>query len=138
MHYLPDTPLRLARRVPDLGAQQRTFRDFDTFSTFKGPQYAPTPSKTALTTAPTQVIVRCILKLPAHAQWQHWQRSRCSRWGMLLTVVDEWSSTSAASPASAASLHGSNPLSLMFSSFQLPREGFARLAQAQLQHPEHA
>ena len=61
MHYLPDTPLRLARRVPDLGAQQRTFRDFDTFSTFKGPQYAPTPSKTALTTAPTQVIVRCIL-----------------------------------------------------------------------------
>ena len=58
--------------------------------------------------------------------------------GVLLTVVDEWSSTSAASPASAASLHGSNPLSLMFSSFQLPREGFARLAQAQLQHPEHA
>jgi hypothetical protein len=38
---------------------------------------------------------------------------------MLLTVeVDDiWSSTSAASPASAASLHGSNPLSLMFSSF---------------------
>ena len=51
---------------------------------------------------------------------------------MLLTVVDEWSSTSAAFPASAASLHGSNPLSLMFSSFQLPQEGFARLAQAQL------
>ena len=25
------------------------------FSTFKGPQYALTPSKTALTTAPTQV-----------------------------------------------------------------------------------
>jgi len=50
------------------------------FSTFKGPQYALTPSKTALTTAPTQVIVRCILKLPAHAQWQHWQRSRaCAR-----------------------------------------------------------
>ena len=40
--------------------------------------------------------------------------------------------------ASPASLHGSNPLSLMFSSFRLPREGFARLAQAQLQHPEHA
>jgi hypothetical protein len=58
---------------------------------------------------------------------------------MLLTVVDEiWSSTSAASPASPASLHGSNPPSLMFSSFHLPQEGFARLAQAQLQHPEHA
>jgi hypothetical protein len=42
------------------------------------------------------------------------------------------------SSASPASLHGSNPLILMFSSFQLPREGFARLAQAQLQHPEHA
>jgi len=46
---------------------------------FKGPKYALTPSKTALTTGPTQVIVRCILKLPAHARWQHWQRSRCSR-----------------------------------------------------------
>ena len=42
------------------------------------------------------------------------------------------------SSASPASLHGSNLLILMFSSFQLPREGFARLAQAQLQHPEHA
>jgi hypothetical protein len=40
---------------------------FSTF--FKAPtQYALTPSKTALTTAPTKVIVRCILKLPAHAQ----------------------------------------------------------------------
>jgi hypothetical protein len=52
---------------------------------------------------------------------------------MLLTVVDViWSSTSAASPASPASLHGSNPPSLMFSSFQLPQEGFARLAHYKL------
>ena len=134
-------PLRPMRRGPDLGdpATTHVFAIL-IFSTFKGPQYALTPSKTALTTAPTQVIVRCILKLPAHAQWQHWQRSRCSRWHAAHRAPWSmiWSSTSAASPASAASLHGSNPLSLMFSSFQLPREGFARLAQAQLQHPEHA
>jgi hypothetical protein len=55
---------------PDLGDPATHVFAILIFSTFKGPQYALTPSKTALTTAPTQVIVRCILKLPAHAQ-QH-------------------------------------------------------------------
>ena len=70
--------------------------------------------------------------MAALAALQVLQVACCSPWSMI------WSSTSAASPASPASLHGSNPPSLMFSSFQLPQEGFARLAQAQLQHPEHA
>ena len=45
--------------------------------------------------------------------------------GMLLTAVDEGSSTSAASTASPTSLHGVSPLSLVFSSFQLRCGGVA-------------
>jgi hypothetical protein len=75
-------------RGPDLGdpATHPRFRDIILhsrhFSTFKGPQYALTPSKTAPTTAPTQLLVRCILKLPQHTPSGStlWQRSRCSRW----------------------------------------------------------
>ena len=61
--------------------------------------------------------------------------------GMLLTVVDDMVvdlgrfSCISRLAASMAAIHR---WSLMFSSFQLPQEGFARLAQAQLQHPEHA
>jgi hypothetical protein len=51
---------------PGLGDPATHVFAISTFSTFKGPQYAPTPSKTALTTAPTQVIVRCILNLCQH------------------------------------------------------------------------
>ena len=48
------------------------------------------------------------------------------------------SSTSAASPASLTSLHGSSPSSLVFSSFQLRCGGVAQLSsRAHLQHPEH-
>ena len=80
MHIYAHAPhSRDMRGVVQTSVTQQRFA-ISIFSTFKGPQYALTPSKTALTTAPTQVIVRCILKLPAHAQWQHWQRSRCSRW----------------------------------------------------------
>ena len=122
--------------------QQRTFRDFDTFSTFKGPQYAPTPSKTALTTAPTSGDSQVhILKLPAHAQWQHTGSAPGAPGGMLLTVVDDMVvdlGRLSCICRLAAWQQPTEPDVQEFSSFQLPREGFARLAQAQLQHPEHA
>ena len=94
MHIPPD--------LQELGVDPAThvprFCDFDIFETFNllkahsTPPHRLLPSKTALTTAPTltgdsQRCILIVLKLPAHAQWQHWQRSRCSRLSDLLSYL---------------------------------------------------
>ena len=66
--------------LPAWSSSRWTGLSQNTFSRLKTPPYARTPSKTALPTAPTQVLPRCTLKLPAQAHWPQLAALQVLQW----------------------------------------------------------